>query len=372
MRGLRSAFLKAAIVCSFVVGTSPAGAVGDTTYTPPQSALVSASQVERTLGAAISAHQTSVTFKYKGDVKNFEPLLDKALTTALDQDSYMRYIIDRYNYSWRGSSAQVRVTVTFTYRETAAQTAYVSKRIKQVAATIFKPGMNDHEKVKAAHDWVVTDLKYDLSLQKYTAYEGLTTGEAVCQGYSLLTYKLLEEAGITSMIVEGTAGGQPHAWNLVKLQNHWYHLDTTWDDPVPDMGQDVSYNYYLRTDEQMRRDHSWSKPYPAAATSYMKTLETLKSSDKSKRAVYTALERDLGYDLYQTSRAVQDSSGLKQETKTAIQSGKHTATVRYAGSEGNLLRDLSQLYDLHINNITYSSEPLEGTKDLKVRIEWTD
>lgn len=372
MRGLRSAVLKAALVGSFVVGTSPAGAVGDNTYSPPQSALVSAYQVQQTLGAAVSAHQTSVTFKYKGDVKNFEPLLDKALADALDQDSYMRYIIDRYNYSWRGSSALVRVTVTFYYRESADQTAYVNKKVKSVAKSLLKPGMNDHEKIKAIHDWVVTDLKYDQTLQKYTAYEGLVTGEAVCQGYSLLTFKLLEEAGITNMIVEGTAGGQPHAWNLVKLQNHWYHLDTTWDDPVPDQGQDVSYAYYLRTDEQMRRDHSWSKPYPAAVTSYLKTLEALKVSDKGKRTLYAGLEQELGYNLYQANQAVKDSSGLKHEVGEVIKLGKHTATIRYAGNESSLLKDLSRLYDLNIDNITYSSEPLEGTKDLKVHIEWTD
>ena len=84
-------------------------------------------------------------------------------------------------------------------------------------------------------------------------------------GLFLLTHKLLKGAGIQNKIVEGTAyasdnpQGQLHAWNLVLLDGKWYHLDTTWNDPVPDRDNEVSYTYYLRTDEQMGRDHTWVK-----------------------------------------------------------------------------------------------------------------
>ncbi|RAN85873.1 transglutaminase, partial [Bacillus sp. SRB_28] len=75
--------------------------------------------------------------------------------------------------------------------------------------------MTDHEKVKVIHDWIVLNLSYDTSLKKYTAYDGLVTGSTVCQGYSLLAYRMLERVGIDNRIVEGTAGGQLHAWNIV-------------------------------------------------------------------------------------------------------------------------------------------------------------
>lgn len=372
MRNLQSAVVKAVLAVSLVAGASPVGAVGSKSYTASQTALASVSQIEQTLYTAITNRQAIVEFKYQGNVKQFETLLEKALTAALNRDSYMRYIIERYNYSWRGSSSVVKVNVSFVYRESKEQTAYVDKRVKAIASVIFKPGMNAHEKVKAVHDWVVTGLQYDQSLQKYTAYEALTSGEAVCQGYALLTYKLLKAGGVDNRIVEGTAGGQPHAWNLLKLQNQWYHLDTTWDDPVPDQGTHVSYTYYLRTDAQLKADHSWTQVYPAAAESYFKTLEDLKASDKGKLAVYEAIEQELGYDLYLPGNSVNDSEGLKQKTSEAIRLGKHSATLRYAGPQSSLLQDLSRLYDLRINNITYASGPLEGTDDLKVTIEWTD
>lgn len=88
--------------------------------------------------------------------------------------------------------------------------------------------------MKAIHDYVVKHVSYDTSYKAYTAYEALVNRSAVCQGYALLTYQLLKEAGIENHFVTGTGDGQPHAWNLVKIENKWYHLDTTFDDPVPD------------------------------------------------------------------------------------------------------------------------------------------
>lgn len=68
---------------------------------------------------------------------------------------------------------------------------------------------------------------------------------------------------------------QSHAWNLVLLNGAWYHLDTTWDDPDPSPEGGISTLYYMRTDAQMRLDHTWTKSYPAASTSYAQTLTKL-------------------------------------------------------------------------------------------------
>ncbi len=58
---------------------------------------------------------------------------------------------------------------------------------------------------------------------------------------------LLEEVGIECKYVtgvsvhDGKAGGG-HAWNMVKLDNEWYNLDATWDDPVSDRNGAESVN----------------------------------------------------------------------------------------------------------------------------------
>ena len=62
--------------------------------------------------------------------------------------------------------------------------------------------------------------------------------KGVCQGYALLALKMLRELGIETLYVVGEVNTGPHAWNLVKVDGEWYHLDTTWNDPVPDRGNE--------------------------------------------------------------------------------------------------------------------------------------
>ena len=49
----------------------------------------------------------------------------------------------------------------------------------------------------------------------------------------------------------------------------WYHIDVTWDDPVPDKQNEVRYNYFLLSDEQLAEDHEWDRTqYPVANREY--------------------------------------------------------------------------------------------------------
>lgn len=77
---------------------------------------------------------------------------------------------------------------------------------------------------------------------------------------------LLEAAGVEARYISGEAGDELHAWNLVKLDGEWYHLDTTWNDPVPNQPGKVRYDYFLASDATLRADHSWEEEkYPVTA-----------------------------------------------------------------------------------------------------------
>ncbi len=366
-------WITAVLVGALLMGAVPAdwntipviAATSDNAY------ATTAKEVQREMAEGLKARKSSITIKYKGSTKSLQSLLKKAINGALDSDPYTKYIVDRYTYSWRGTSGSAKISLSVTYRETAEQSTYVTNRVEEILKSIITSGMNDHAKVKAIHDFVVRNLKYDEGLQKYTAYEGLRTGEAVCQGYTLLTYKLLMKAGINNVIVEGSAGGQLHAWNLLQLNNKWYHLDTTWDDPLSAPQEQISYAYYLRTDDQMRKDHQWTVTgYPTASTLYRETLSALASKEGAPSASYRRLQQQLGFHLYDPSEAIDSAAGLQDRVRQELKTGGLTVTVRYSGTERGLLRDLETLYDLSIENIQYLSNPLEGTDDLRVEIHW--
>lgn len=337
--------------------------------------LRSVNEMTQKLTGAMNNRRETITFTYQGTTAKLKSQVQTAIDQAMGSDPYLYYIIDSYAFSYRGSSRSANVTVQMEYRETLQQTAYVNQQVKAVLQEVIKPGMNNHQKVKAIHDWVVLHLKYDNSYRKYTAYEGLQTGSAVCQGYSLLTYKLLLGAGIPNRIVEGTGrpeGGvtQSHAWNLVQLDGLWYHLDTTWDDPEPTPEGGISTVYYLRTDAQMRRDHSWTKSYPAAKVGYAQTLAQLVSQGGQGTEVYKNLQEVLDYRLYEEDQVISTAAELKQLARQAADSGQHSLLFRYRGSEKLLKQDLLGLYELGLNDLAFNSSPFDNTGDLKVYVTW--
>ncbi|QUL54259.1 transglutaminase [Paenibacillus tritici] len=345
-------------------------------YAAPDSAVVHSYEgMTQKLAGAMSNRRETITFTYQGKTAKLKSEIEKAINQAMGSELYLYYIIDSYAFSYRGSTRSVQVTVQVEYRETLQQTAYVNKQVKVILQQIITPGMNNHQRIQAIHDWVVLNLEYDTSHRKYTAYEGLTTGSAVCQGYTLLTYKLLLGAGIPNRIVEGTAraaGGvtQSHAWNLVQLNGLWYHLDTTWDDPDPSPEGGISTVYYMRTDAQMRLDHSWTKSYPAAATSYAKTLSQLVSSGGQGTEGYKQLQEVLGYRLYEEDQVISSAAQLKELARQAAEAGQQSVLFRYRGSDKLLRRDLQVLYELGLDNLAFNSSPFENTGDLKVYVAW--
>ncbi|WNS42963.1 transglutaminase domain-containing protein [Paenibacillus sp. MMS20-IR301] len=359
----------AAIPPALYWGYEQAYAAADSTV------LTSMSGMIQKLTGAMNNRRETITFTYQGKTNKLKSQVQSAIDEAMGSDPYLYYIIDSYAFSYRGSARSANVTVQMEYRETLQQTAYVNKQVKLILQELITPGMNKHQQVKVIHDWVVQQLKYDMTYQRYTAYEGLQTGSAVCQGYSLLTYKLLLGAGIPNKIVEGTArpeGGvtQSHAWNLVQLDGQWYHLDTTWDDPEPSPEGGISTVYYMRTDDQMRRDHSWTKSYPAAKTGYAQTLSQLVSRGGQEAEVYKQLQEVLDYRLYEEDQVITSSAELKQLVKQAADSGRLSVLFRYRGSEKQLRQDLQVLYELGLAQPAFNSTPFDNTGDLKVYVTW--
>lgn len=157
----------------------------------------------------------------------------------------------KFNTTWNVLGGKISMTVD--YLDDADEQSYVDGRVKGILKSLKLKNKSDYQKIKIIHDWIIENVKYDNSKQFYSAYAGLRHGKTVCQGYAMLTYKMLTEAGINCRIISGKANNgeitEAHAWNIVQLDGKWYNLDTTWDDGTS------SYKYFLIGDNQMKRDH---------------------------------------------------------------------------------------------------------------------
>ncbi|WDH98092.1 transglutaminase domain-containing protein [Paenibacillus urinalis] len=354
-----------------LIGAIPRSVHLHTLYAASNENAITSEELHEVLTSAMVSRTDQFQFTYKGKVKVLKATLQEAIEKAMRSDSYIQYTLKSYAYHYKGTNASAEVNIEFKYRESLEQTAYVNSRVDHILADIIKPGMNDHEKVEAIHNYVVLNLAYDETMQKYTAYDGLATGSTVCQGYSLLTYRMLTEAGITNRIIEGQAGGQLHAWNLLLLEDGvWYHMDTTWDDPTPDQPGKVSYNYYLLTDEEMGQDHTWEAQYPTAVTPYREAIHVLMLQNDDKYAAYKRLYETLNYGLYNEDEIIQTSAQLRERLQSKIDEGAHSVIFRYDGEENELFRELKELYSLGIKSISYYVSDFEETGDLKVKVNW--
>ena len=152
----------------------------------------------------------------------------------------------------------IRVLVELQYAPQTEETKYVDTEEQKIIESIITDDMTELQKVRAIHDWLVLNLEYDTELTRFYQYEALRDRKTVCQGYALLAYDLLERAGVRAYVVTGDvhpeqAVGTPeeqrgHAWNMVRVDGMWYHLDVTWDDPVPDQPGVVQNDYFLVSD----------------------------------------------------------------------------------------------------------------------------
>ena len=139
---------------------------------------------------------------------------------------------------------------------------YVKNYIDKFISENVNDSMSNYDKIKVFHDHIVNNTEYDKdSTEKvFTAYNLLTTKKAICGGYSDIMAIYLDTLGIQNYKITS----ENHVWNLVKLDNVWYHLDMTWDDPVASDGnQYLLHNFFLiSTDKLLELDkveHNFDK-----------------------------------------------------------------------------------------------------------------
>ena len=150
----------------------------------------------------------------------------------------------------------------------------VDRRVDQVIRSVIRQDMTRYEKIKAVHNWMIRNVKYDyyrlmqgyIPRVSHTAKGALVKKIAVCDGYAHAFQMIMKKLKIPCRFVVGSSGGVGHAWNMVKLGGKWYHVDVTFDDPIIN-GRNTNttpyYNYFMKSSSVMKKSHNWVKSkYP--------------------------------------------------------------------------------------------------------------
>ena len=150
---------------------------------------------------------------------------------------------------------QININKAYTEEETKLINSTIDKYIKEN----INSSMNDQEKIKKFHDYIINNTKYDNNYHidtdkniypgsPYNAYGVLFENKAICGGYSDVMAIYLDKIGIKNYKI----ASNKHIWNYVYIDNNWYHLDLTWDDPITNTGEDILiYDFFLIDNEQL-------------------------------------------------------------------------------------------------------------------------
>ena len=161
-------------------------------------------------------------------------------------------------YATENESGQsLDISILIQFNEEKGERKLVNCYIKQLIKELDLNSISSNEeKISLVHDYIVTIINYDktsssedFDFAEHSAFAGLFAGTSVCSSYALINYKILTELGIPCKYVTSNT----HAWNLVLLDNKWYHLDLTWDDN----DNFTTRAYYLKGDSnwELQPDH---------------------------------------------------------------------------------------------------------------------
>lgn len=189
---------------------------------------------------------------------------DKALVSNLNNfvspyNSYNQLHIDYNNFG------KITVAVDKIYNKW--QITQTEQEINRIMSAIITNDMTAEQKIKAFHDYIINNTVYDSTnadkiksnqeidnaANSHNAYGLLYNHVSLCGGYSDVMAIFLDKIGIPNIKVSNNT----HVWNLVYLNNQWYHLDLTWDDPVVDTHENLLlHNYFLITNNELQAKDS--------------------------------------------------------------------------------------------------------------------
>ena len=166
-------------------------------------------------------------------------------------------------------------------------------KVRWIVDNYTTAGMSQREKALVLHNWLIFNAAYDETYTIYNPEGVLLKGAGVCDSYSKAYGLLLDRAGIENRRLTDSKKID-HAWNLVRIDGQWYHVDCTWDDPTGGLGAPIvvsgmeGTHYFLVGDAFMLESREFDEKISADKNNVrLVTLgdESYYYGDDGKRAV---------------------------------------------------------------------------------------
>lgn len=175
----------------------------------------------------------------------YQPCSIRTISSFLNQTIYFDFCAESYEYI-----------------KTASAVEFELEMIIQKAKKL----RTKYDVIKAVHGYFVSNFTYAHTHMNDMWYASALSvflyRESVCEGFALAYALVMNKLNIPCGIILGKSTFNEqfcdHAWNIVQLGNHYYHIDVTWDICTKEGSQDKGYDYFLLDDKVARLDHWWN------------------------------------------------------------------------------------------------------------------
>ena len=135
-----------------------------------------------------------------------------------------------YTYSWDGTYV---TKLTPPYNMDSSALALARAEYEVMMEELYALGSqswSDLETVVFYHDYLAAYYEYDTTYVIHDAYNFLKEKKGVCEAYTLVFKGLMDYFEIPCTFA--SSANINHIWNIVYVDDAWYHLDVTHDDPL--------------------------------------------------------------------------------------------------------------------------------------------
>ena len=159
-----------------------------------------------------------------------------------------------------------KVTISINKTYSSEEITAINSKVDELNSQLFDSNLSYVDNIKKIHDFIINNTKYDsarsdnndTTFKSDTAYGPLFQGYAICGGYTDLMQLFFERMYLKSFRVSSNM----HVWNAVLIDDVWYNIDLTWDDPVSDDGYDyLQHTYFMVSTskllEQEKEEHNF-------------------------------------------------------------------------------------------------------------------
>lgn len=281
-------------------------------------------KLKSTVQSQIMDITPSFTIGYDETNQGFESpeSVENLITNAIDDMA----LNEAYHYllikDWQMSSGlgeydKRMVQVDVSYTSSKVNEDAVNKFVKSSTSKITNL-MTELAKVKQVQDVVVTHGERSVKTKQGSKLSSTFVLEKKgdSHAYALTMYQLLKAAKIEVVYVVGTKKKVPYAWNMVKVDGEWYHLDTAANDTLPNKKGLTDYTHFLLADSQISKEYKWEKAnYHVAKSTKYKAFHTMTGAYTRTNNIFYLDSADKKYYKYNFKNAKRATSNSKSYNK---------------------------------------------------------